>query len=196
MSNYQRIRDGRNRTSEEKRTLDQAQRVLRVKKEDGSPSEIYTWYKRWKSDYLALKRDDTLKKKERKSEEAKRWAELRKKVVVTLGQRSTSPGLHGHGATGVAPAKKKGDVAARDWRDRRIDELEATVRAQQATIAPLAARVRELEAQLSQRSASASHPPSSEHRGAPSPARPKQTRRKGGAPSGHERKSRGRVPPR
>jgi transposase len=76
----------------------------------------------------------------------------------------------------------------RDWRDDRIDELEALVRA-------LEARVRELEALLARSSSNSSCPPSSDPPGAPPPARPKRSGRRRGGQPGHERHERALVPP-
>src|SRR6185437_303324 len=76
----------------------------------------------------------------------------------------------------------------RDWRDDRIDELEALVR-------KLEARVRELEARLAQSSSNSSCPPSSDPPGAPPPARPKRSGRRRGGQPGHERRARALVPP-
>jgi transposase len=83
---------------------------------------------------------------------------------------------------------------ARDWRDDRIDELEAVVRAQQATIdalratiAKLEARICELEALLARNSRNSSQPPSTDPPSAPPPAPPKHTGRKRGGQPGHPR---------
>lgn len=91
---------------------------------------------------------------------------------------------------------------ARDWRNDRIDELEALVRAQQATIEEqrrtivlLEARVLELEAQLGRRSGNSSLPPSADPPGAPPPAPPKRTGRRRGAQPGHPGRSRTLLPP-
>lgn len=75
----------------------------------------------------------------------------------------------------------KTKAVARDWRDDRIEELEALVRALQT-------RVLELEARLAQYSGNSSRPPSSDPPAAPPPARPKKRtgRRRGGQP-GHRR---------
>jgi transposase len=86
-------------------------------------------------------------------------------------------------------------IVGRDWRDDRIEELEAIVRVQQATIAALELRVRELEAQLARFSRNSSRPPSSDPPGAPPPAPPKYTGRKRGGQPGHEKQSRTLVPP-
>lgn len=98
---------------------------------------------------------------------------------------------------------------ARDWRDDRIDELEALLRAQQAlieeqqrtieaqrcTIARLEARVCELEAQLARTSRNSSVPPSSDPPGARPAAPPKRTGRRRGGQPGHPRHTRKVVPP-
>jgi len=84
---------------------------------------------------------------------------------------------------------------ARDWRDDRIEELEARIRVQQATIEALQARVRELEAQLAQCSGNSSRPPSTDPPGAPPPARPKRTGRRRGGQPGHDPHPRMLVPP-
>jgi transposase len=86
-------------------------------------------------------------------------------------------------------------IVRRDWRDDRIEELEAIVRVQQATIAALEQRVRELEAQLAKFSRNSSRPPSSDPPGAPPPAPPKRTGRKRGGQPGHDKQSRALVPP-
>ncbi len=83
----------------------------------------------------------------------------------------------------------------RDWRDDRIEELEAIVRVQQATIAALEQRVRDLEARLATFSGNSSRPPSSDPPGAPPPAPPKRTGRKRGGQPGHDKQSRAMVPP-
>jgi transposase len=90
----------------------------------------------------------------------------------------------------------------RDWRDDRIEELEALVRSQQATIArleayvhKLEARVRELEAQLARTSSNSSRPPSSDPPGVPPPAHPKRSGRRRGGQPGHEQHKRALVPP-
>jgi transposase len=83
----------------------------------------------------------------------------------------------------------------RDWRDDGIEELEAIVRAQEATIAALEQRVRELEAQLAKFSRNSSRPPSSDPPGAPPPAPPKRTGQKRGGQPGHEKQSRSLMPP-
>lgn len=83
----------------------------------------------------------------------------------------------------------------RDWRDDRIEELEAQIRVQQATIEALHARVRELEAQLAQSSGNSSRPPSTDPPGAPPPARPKRTGRRRGGQPGHDKHTRTLVPP-
>lgn len=90
----------------------------------------------------------------------------------------------------------------RDWRDDRIAELEAQLRAQQAinaaqwqTIARLEARVRELEAQLARNSSNSSRPPSTDRPGAPPPAPPKRTGKRRGGQPGHPRFERSLVPP-
>ena len=83
----------------------------------------------------------------------------------------------------------------RDWRDDRIEELEAIVHVQQATIAALEQRVRELEAQLAKFSRNSSRPPSSDPPGAPPPAPPKRTGRTRGGQPGHDKQSRALVPP-
>lgn len=91
---------------------------------------------------------------------------------------------------------------ARDWRDARIEELEALVRVQRATIeaqqraiATLEGRVQELEARLARSSVNSSRPPSSDPPGAPPPARPKRTGRRRGAQPGHPPYRRELVPP-
>ena len=76
----------------------------------------------------------------------------------------------------------------RDWRDDRIEELEALV-------ARLMQRVAELEAQLAQFSGNSSRPPSSDPPGAPPPSRPKRTGRRRGGQRGHEKHTRALVPP-
>jgi transposase len=90
----------------------------------------------------------------------------------------------------------------RDWRDDRIEELEALVRSQQATIArleayvrTLEARVRELGALLARSSSNSSSPPSADPPGAPPPARPQRSGRRRGGQPGHERHERALVPP-
>lgn len=77
---------------------------------------------------------------------------------------------------------------ARDWRDDRIEELEALV-------AKLEARVRELEAQLARISGNSSQPPSADPPGAPPPAPPKRTGRRRGGQRGHTPHFRALVPP-
>lgn len=77
---------------------------------------------------------------------------------------------------------------ARDWRDDRIEQLEALV-------ARLEARIRELEAQLARYSGNSSSPPSGDPPGAPPPALPKRTGRRRGAQLGHEGHRRTLVPP-
>ena len=112
---------------------------------------------------------------------------------------------------------------ARDWREDRIAELEATVEtqrqtiarleatvetqrqtiarleatveAQRATVITLEARIRELEAQLKSNSGNSSRPPSTDPPGAPPPAPPKRTGRRPGAQPGHRRMQRPLVPP-
>lgn len=98
---------------------------------------------------------------------------------------------------------------ARDWRDERIEALEALVREQQATIARqqaiieaqqrtiarLEARVAELEARLGLSSRNSSRPPSTDPPGAPPPAAPKRTGRRSGGQPGHPRHQRTLVPP-
>lgn len=91
---------------------------------------------------------------------------------------------------------------ARDWRDDRIEELEALLRAQQQTsaeqqqtIAGLKQQIRELQAQLARYSGNSSRPPSSDPPGAPPPARPKRTGRKRGGQPGHQKQTRALVPP-
>ncbi|MGK4008271.1 IS66 family transposase [Sorangium sp. So ce1036] len=76
----------------------------------------------------------------------------------------------------------------RDWRDDRIEELEALV-------ARLMRRVAELEAQLAQSSGNSSRPPSTDPPGAPPPSRPKRTGRRRGGQPGHEKHRRTLVPP-
>jgi transposase len=76
----------------------------------------------------------------------------------------------------------------RDWRDNRIEELEAHV-------ARLTRRVAELEAQLAQFSGNSSRPPSSDPPGAPPPSRPKRTGRRRGGQLGHEKHTRALLPP-
>ena len=76
----------------------------------------------------------------------------------------------------------------RDWRDDRIEELEALV-------ARLMQRVAELEAQLAQFSGNSSRPPSSDAPNAPLPSRPKRTGRRRGGQKGHEKHARALVPP-
>lgn len=76
----------------------------------------------------------------------------------------------------------------RDWRDERIEELEALV-------ARLTRRVAELEAQLAQFSGNSSRPPSSDPPGAPPPSRPKRTGRRRGGQPGHEKHTRLLLPP-
>jgi transposase len=76
----------------------------------------------------------------------------------------------------------------RDWRDDRIEELEALV-------ARLTWRVAELEAQLAQFSGNSSRPPSSDPPGAPPPSRPKRTGRRRGGQPGHEKHTRALLPP-
>lgn len=83
---------------------------------------------------------------------------------------------------------------ARDWRDDRIEELEAIVRAQQATIAALERRIQELEAQLARYSGNSSRPPSSDPPGAPPPAPLKRKGRKRGGQPGHTKFTRALVP--
>jgi len=86
-------------------------------------------------------------------------------------------------------------TVGRDWRDDRIEELEAIVRMQQATIVALEQRVRELEAQLAKFSRNSSRPPSSDPPRAPPPAPPKRTGRTRGGQPGHDKQSRSLVPP-
>jgi len=76
----------------------------------------------------------------------------------------------------------------RDWRDDRIEELEALVER-------LTQRVAELEAQLAQFSGNSSKPPSSDPPGAPPPSRPKRTGRRRGGQPGHEKHTRALLPP-
>lgn len=76
----------------------------------------------------------------------------------------------------------------RDWRDERIEELEALV-------ARLTRRVAELEAQLAQFSGNSSRPPSSDPPSAPPPSRPKRTGRRRGGQPGHEKHTRTLLPP-
>ena len=90
----------------------------------------------------------------------------------------------------------------RDWRDDRLDQLEAVVRqqkaiieAQQQTIAALECRVRDLEAKVAQFSGNSSRPPSSDLPGAPPPSRPKRTGRPRGGQKGHKKHARALVPP-
>jgi transposase len=99
----------------------------------------------------------------------------------------------------VEPCKTM--AVARDWRDERIEELEALVRAQQATIetqqqtiAMLEGRVHELEARLARYSGNSSRPPSSDPPGAPPPAPPKRTGRRRGGQPGHRGYRRELVP--
>lgn len=96
----------------------------------------------------------------------------------------------------------------RDWRDDRIDELEALVREQQAiieeqrrtieaqqlTIARLEARVCELEARLARTSRNSSMPPSSDPPGVRRAASSKHTGRRRGAQPGHPKHVRKAVP--
>ncbi len=86
-------------------------------------------------------------------------------------------------------------IVGRDWRDDRIEELEAIVRVQRATIAALEQRIRELEARLAKFSRNSSRPPSSDPPGAPPPAPPKRTGRRRGGQPGHDGPSRAVVPP-
>ena len=86
-------------------------------------------------------------------------------------------------------------IVGRDWRDDRIEELEAIVRVQRATIAALEQRIRELEARLAKFSRNSSRPPSSDPPGAPPPAPPKRTGRRRGGQPGHDKQSRAVVPP-
>lgn len=76
----------------------------------------------------------------------------------------------------------------RDWRDERIEELEALVARQTR-------RITELEALLAQHSGNSSRPPSSDPPGTPPPSRPKRTGRRRGGQRGHERHTRTLVPP-
>lgn len=76
----------------------------------------------------------------------------------------------------------------RDWRDERIEELEALV-------ARLTRRVAELEARLAQFSGNSSRPPSSDPPGAPPPSRRRRTGRRRGGQPGHDKQSRSLVPP-
>lgn len=76
----------------------------------------------------------------------------------------------------------------RDWRDDRIEELEALV-------ARLLRRIAELEAQLAQFSGNSSRPPSSDPPGAPPPSRPKRTGRRRGGQPGHQKHGRTLLPP-
>ena len=80
------------------------------------------------------------------------------------------------------------ELVGRDWRDDRIEELEALVER-------LMRRVAELEAQLAQFSGNSSRPPSTDPPGAPPPSRPKRTGRRRGGQPGHEKHSRALVPP-
>jgi len=114
------------------------------------------------------------------------------------GRRTTRPR---NAAVAYARIAAKVSGVARDWRDDRIEELEARVRAQQATIeqqqrmieaqqrtiARLEARVRELEAQLARYSGNSSRPPSSDPPGAPPPTPPKRTGKRRGGQPGHPR---------
>jgi transposase len=84
---------------------------------------------------------------------------------------------------------------ARNWRDDRIEELEAIVRAQQATIVGLEQRIRDLEARLAKFSGTSSTPPSSDPPGAPPPARPRRTGRRRGGQPGHPKQERALVAP-
>jgi transposase len=83
----------------------------------------------------------------------------------------------------------------RDWRDDRIEELEAIVRVQRTTIVALEHRVRDLEAEIGKHSGNSSRPPSSDRPGAPPPAPPKRTGCKRGGQPGHDKQSRALVPP-
>jgi transposase len=78
-------------------------------------------------------------------------------------------------------------LVERDWRDDRIEELEALV-------ARLMRRIEDLEARLAQFSGNSSRPPSSDPPGAPPPARPKRTGRKRGGQPGHRKHERALVP--
>jgi transposase len=78
-------------------------------------------------------------------------------------------------------------LVERDWRDDRIEELEALV-------ARLMRRIEDLEARLAQFSGNSSRPPSSDPPGAPPPARPKRTGRKRGGQPGHRKQERALVP--
>lgn len=90
----------------------------------------------------------------------------------------------------------------RDWRDDRIEQLEALVREQQAiieaqarTIAALEQRIATLEAQLAQFSGNSSKPPSTDPPGSPPPAPPKRTGKRRGGQPGHGKHRRMLVPP-
>ena len=97
----------------------------------------------------------------------------------------------------------------RDWRDDRIEQLEALVReqqviietqratieAQQKTIAAREHRVATLEARLAQFSGNSSKPPSSDPPGSPPPAPPKRTGKRRGGQPGHEKHQRMLVAP-
>jgi transposase len=83
----------------------------------------------------------------------------------------------------------------RDWRDDRIEELEAIVRVQRTTIVALERRIRDLEAERGKCSSNSSRPPSSDRPGTPPPAPPKRTGRKRGGQPGHDKQSRDLLPP-
>lgn len=93
----------------------------------------------------------------------------------------------------------------RDWRDDRIEELEALVTSfrqrdgrieeLEALVARLTRRVTELEAQLAKFSGNSSRPPSSDPPGAPPPSRPKRTGKRRGGQPGHGKHTRALVPP-
>lgn len=83
----------------------------------------------------------------------------------------------------------------RDWRDERIEQLEAENAALKAMVEKLLARVAVLEERLRKSSQNSSKPPSSDGPQArPRPKKPASGRRPGGQP-GHERHERPLVPP-
>lgn len=91
---------------------------------------------------------------------------------------------------------------ARDWRDDRIDELEAVVRTQgavideqQRTIAKLEGRIVVLEAQQNRTSRNSSVPPSSDPPGVRPAGPPKRAGRRRGGQRGHKRHMRQLVAP-
>lgn len=84
---------------------------------------------------------------------------------------------------------------ARDWRDDRIAEQDATIAKLTAQVDALLARVTKLEEQARRSSRNSSQPPSSDGPGAPPPRTKAPSGRKAGAQDGHEKHDRPLVPP-